>query len=135
MKKALEVSGFTLVELMVVIMIIGVLAAATVPILRGRAERAKWSEGAASAGSIRKALRTCYAEDPAAAMAMVGNSVDAVQGALGFSAGDLTGMYFQASDFTITAIDGDGLATITVSAPAGLTGFAVLGNTGWVYTP
>jgi hypothetical protein len=54
---------------------------------------------------------------------------------LGFSAGDLTGRYFTSANFTITSIDGNGNAVITVSNPTGLTGGAVLGANGWVYTP
>lgn len=135
MKKNFGHSGFTMIELMVVILIVGILASVSIPILRERAEQSKWSEGSATAGSIRNALRTYFAEDPTAAATMVGNTVDAVQGTLGFAAGDLSGRYFQASNFTITAIDGNGLATITVSAPAGLNGSGVLSNAGWVYTP
>jgi prepilin-type N-terminal cleavage/methylation domain-containing protein len=135
MEKDRERSGFTLVELMVVIMIVGILVSLSVPIFRERAEQSKWSEGSGTAGTIRKALRAYYAEDPVAATAMVGSTVDTVQGTLGFLAGDLTGRYFQASDFTITAIDGNGNATITVAAPAGLTGSGILSNAGWVHTP
>ncbi len=135
MEKDGERSGFTLIELMVVIMIVGVLAAVAVPILRGRTREAKWSEAAATAGTIRQSLRAYYAEDPIAAAGMIGSTVDAVQGTLGFAAGDLSGRFFQASDFTITGIDGNGLATITVTAPAGLVGIGVLSGAGWVYTP
>ena len=45
--------GFTLIELMVVILIVGILAAVSVPLMRGRIEDAKWSEAAASAGTVR----------------------------------------------------------------------------------
>jgi prepilin-type N-terminal cleavage/methylation domain-containing protein len=135
MKKDLDKSAFTIIELMVVILIIGVLAAVTVPIIRARTSQAAWSEAAATAGSIRQALRAYFAENPLGATAMTGNTVDAVQGILGFKGGDLTGRYFQAVNFTITAIDGNGLATITVAAPVGLSGSGVLNNSGWIYTP
>jgi type IV pilus assembly protein PilA len=127
--------GFTLIELVVVIMIVAVLAALSIPILRERNEQSKWAEGIAAAGTIRIALRAYYTEDPIAAAAMVGSTVNTVQGTLGFAAGDLTGRYFQADNFTITAIDGNGNVTITVTAPAGMTGSGVLNNAGWVYTP
>ena len=135
MNKKRERRGFTLVELMVVILIVGILAAVAVPILRGRIEQAKWSEAAATAGAIRTAIRAYYAENSTAAVAMAGSTVDTVQTTLGFTAGDLTGRYFQANNFTITAVDSNGNATITAAAPTGLSGSGVLSNSGWVYTP
>jgi type IV pilus assembly protein PilA len=54
--------GFTLIELMVVIFIVGILAAVAIPIMRGRIDAAKWSEGKAGAGSIRTAARAFCAE-------------------------------------------------------------------------
>jgi len=54
--------GFTLIELMVVIFIVGILAAVAIPIMRGRIDAAKWSEGKAAAGSIRTSARAFCAE-------------------------------------------------------------------------
>ncbi|MBW7991458.1 MAG: type II secretion system protein [Planctomycetes bacterium] len=135
MEKGISERGFTLIELMVVILIVGILAAVAVPILRGRIEQSKWSESAAIAGTIRVALRAYYTEDSAAAAAMAGSTLDAIQGTLGFTSGDLTGRYFQASNFMFASVDGNGNVTITVTAPAGLSGSGVLNNSGWVYTP
>ncbi|MBC8470599.1 MAG: type II secretion system protein [Planctomycetes bacterium] len=135
MNKKRERRGFTLIELMVVILIVGILAAVAVPILRGRIEQAKWSEGAATAGAAKTAIRAYYAENPTACAAMAGATVATHEVTLGFSAGDLTGRYFTSANFTITSIDGNGNAVITVAAPGGLTGSAVLGASGWVYTP
>ena len=136
MEKKRERRGFTLVELMVVILIVGILAAVAVPILRGKIDSAKWSEAAASAGAIRSAVRAEFAEDPATVGAWVGQAVTGVMSTLGFKAGDLTGKYFDDTNFTIASVDANGNATITVSAPAGLTGTGQLDNAGgWVYTP
>ena len=135
MNKKRERRGFTLVELMVVILIVGILAAVAVPILRGRIEQAKWSEAAATAGAIRTAVRAYYAENPGTAGGWSSQAVTGVQTTLGFTSGDLTGRYFQADNFTIANVDGNGNATITVAAPAGLTGSGLLNSAGWVYTP
>jgi prepilin-type N-terminal cleavage/methylation domain-containing protein len=54
--------GFTLIELMVVVLIVGILAAVAIPILRGRIDAAKWSEGKAMLGSVATAIRAYAAE-------------------------------------------------------------------------
>lgn len=59
-KKSL--AGFSLVELMIVILIIGVLAAVATPIYRGGIQRAIRAEGEAALGSIRNEVRAYYGE-------------------------------------------------------------------------
>jgi len=54
--------GFTLIELMVVILIVAILAAVAIPILTARIDAAKWSEGKAMMGTIATAIRAYYAE-------------------------------------------------------------------------
>ena len=128
--------GFTLIELMVVIMIVGVLAAVMVPILRERNEASKWSEAAATAGTIRSVVRAAFAEDPATVGAWTNQAVTGVMSDLGFMTGEFIGRYFDDSHFTIASVDANGNVTITVTAPAGLTGTGQLdGANGWVYTP
>jgi prepilin-type N-terminal cleavage/methylation domain-containing protein len=110
--------GFTLVELMVVILIVGILAAVAIPLMQGRIDKAKWSEANATAGTIRTAIRAYAAETSVAtAQALAGSNlgVAATQSALGFSANDCQGTYFDPDDYVITAVNADGIATITVS--------------------
>jgi len=55
-------AGFTLIELMIVIIIVGVLAAAAVPIYTAYVKRAYMTEAEASLGAIRTAQMTFKAE-------------------------------------------------------------------------
>jgi type IV pilus assembly protein PilA len=119
--------GFTLIELMIVILIVAILAAVLTPMMTGRINRAKWSEGMAAAGTIATALRAYVAEqnrDLAAAPAMAD---------MGLTATDLTGKYFASTNYSITALSytastGALTYTISVSAPTGLTGGPVTLN-------
>ncbi|KKL75592.1 hypothetical protein LCGC14_2053370 [marine sediment metagenome] len=57
--------GFTLVELLVVVLIVAILATAAVPILRGQIDKAKWAEGKAFMGTIASSIRSYIAlNDP-----------------------------------------------------------------------
>lgn len=55
-------SGFTLIEVMITIMIIGLLATVATPILASSVQKAKSSEAGAALGSIRRAMRMHYVE-------------------------------------------------------------------------
>lgn len=90
--------GFTLIELMVVILIVGILAAVAIPIMRGRVDAAKWSEGRSGMGTIATALRAYAAEQAADGTYPPSSLAD-----LGFIASDLHGTYFVIGDYSIPA--------------------------------
>jgi prepilin-type N-terminal cleavage/methylation domain-containing protein len=95
--------GFTLIELMVVVFIVGILAAVAIPIMRGRIDAAKWSEGKSAAGSIRTAARAFCAERgptwtyAGTTLAQLGFTMRAAG-----QAGDLDGKYFSEECYAIT---------------------------------
>jgi prepilin-type N-terminal cleavage/methylation domain-containing protein len=79
--------GFTLIELMIVVVIVGILAAIVVPLLLSRVERSKYAEGKAIAGQIATALRAYVAENGATgSYALTTN--------LGFKTAELDAKYF-----------------------------------------
>ena len=113
--------GFTLVELMVVILIVGILAAVAIPLMQGRINKAKWSEANATAGTIRTAVRAYAAETSVAtAKTLAGKTMSdaTTQADLGFNSTDLTGTYFDPGCYKIESVDDSGIAVITVDSTA-----------------
>jgi prepilin-type N-terminal cleavage/methylation domain-containing protein len=86
--------GFTLIELMVVVLIVAVLAAVLIPMLTARLEAARWSEGKAGAGTIATAIRAMVAEQ--------GEDFAAIDDAATYlNQADLRGKYFSIGDYTV----------------------------------
>lgn len=90
--------GFTLVELMITVVIVGVLAAVAVPIYQANVNRAKASEADAAMGSIRTALRVYFAEY--ASYPMEASYVAVTTLSIDMTAADLNGTYFAAAEYT-----------------------------------
>ena len=106
--------GFTLIELMVVIFIVGILAAVAIPIMRGRVDAAKWTEGKAGAGSIRTAAQA-YCGEKGAGYDFSGTTLEDLGFVinLGAGGGDLDGKYFTDDCYSIEfSTNGDYLITV-----------------------
>jgi prepilin-type N-terminal cleavage/methylation domain-containing protein len=93
-----HISGFTLVELMVVLLIIAVLSATGMTFHSRFVDTAKWTEGKTGCGTIATALRGYYAQKCGE-----GDAPQDVED-LGFEPGDLEGKYFTMSDYQITGL-------------------------------
>ena len=82
---------FTLVELLVVIIIVGILAAASIPMITATTKRAMVTEAVAALGAIRTLQRAYFIEhNEYQNVGIVGgsNQID------GINPGDLNGTYF-----------------------------------------
>lgn len=91
--------AFTLIELMIVIVIVGILAAIVIPLLLSRVEKAKYSEGKSIAGQIATAVRAYAAEYGNAALAIPNLVND-----LGFKDNELDAKYFKQAKMEVEGV-------------------------------
>ena len=106
-----------------VILIVSVLAAVAIPLMRGRIDEAKWTEGRTTMGTIATAIRV-YAREKQEDGAYGANQPPMI--ALGFIPTDFSGTYFKSNNFSWTTAYSDAgtpplTFTITATAPAGIT--------------
>lgn len=118
-------TAFTLIELMVVVLIVSILAAVMIPIIRGRIDSAKWTEGKAIMGSIATSIRAYAAEH--GENGDLPNTFRSGNTGLGFAAGDLDGTYFTENSFSFTVttllpldftVTGDATVSTSPDAPS-----------------
>jgi prepilin-type N-terminal cleavage/methylation domain-containing protein len=113
--------GFTLIELMVVLLIIGVLAAVAIAVIRGRIDAARWTEGKAGASTVATALRA-YAVEKGVLGNYGGGAPTLAE--LGFIASHLHGTYFTIANYSVRT------SSFTAGADPELTFTVRVTNTG-----
>jgi len=120
--------AFTVVEIFVVVLIVGVLLAIAVPIMRGRIDAARWVEGRTMAENLARSLRE-YAQEQGTQGSYGEGQPSLTQ--MGLSTGDLTGHHFEYTNFFWTTDYQDGRQpplnfSITVTAPEGISSPSVM---------
>lgn len=97
-------SGFTLVELMVVAIIVAILAAVAIPLMSANRYRAIATEAEAGCGTVRTALRANYAQCSSYVKDADGNTISTPTQVPGIGASDLDGKYFKTADYSFTSL-------------------------------
>ncbi len=92
--------GFTLIELMITIVIVGVLATVAIPLYQANVKRAKGTEADATMGSIRTALRVHYAENSDYPIEASYVAVHTLTDSIDIDSTDMLGKYFPATAYT-----------------------------------
>ena len=111
-------SGFTLIELIVVIVIIGILAAVATPMMQSNVRRAQRTEAVAALGAIRTAERMVFVETGAYVSVAPNDWI--ATGPLGryIVAADLTGRFYTAFDYSVGALHGNTAFVATAASRA-----------------
>ncbi len=115
-------SGFTLVELMVVAIIVAILAAVAIPLMTGNKDRAMATEGQAGCTTIATQLRMYYAEK--------GSTTTTLADLKGIRPGDLNGTYFTTYAINSASAGTSGMSyQITATGRGDASGKTVIMNT------
>ncbi|SDI42777.1 type IV pilus assembly protein PilA [Ferrimonas sediminum] len=138
MKIRQHAGGFTLIELMIVVAIVGILAAIALPAYQTYTKRAKFSEVISATGSIKTQIEVCVQTNGTTGNAAAVHtacsgkvSIDADGNVAGAAGGaNVASVTYTAAGITATAVAGVDSATyiLTPTASAGTLSWAQSGT-------
>jgi prepilin-type N-terminal cleavage/methylation domain-containing protein len=105
--------GFTLVELMVVVVIVGILAAVSVPVYTSYTKKARASEGQALVGVVSAAEKAYFAEHNICKTVTLANGGDPANDPFGINASQNS--FFSSYAVAINATTGNCAFTVTTA--------------------
>lgn len=102
-------SGFTLIELMIVVAIIAILAAIALPAYQNYTKKAKFSEVISATGAVKTAVELCYSQNAAFTGCDGGSFGIPANIAAGGGSKYLSALAVDEGIITATAVTGSGL--------------------------